>query len=133
MQRNPHLEKALVCIGKRNWFDAHEALEGVWRETENPERRIVQGLIHLVISFEHLRRGNPRGAQAQWLKAQVKLKRGTATLEGIEIGIWYRAIESFYASIDLAGAVAREKMPENLPAMKDWPVPALAATATPSA
>lgn len=133
VRTNPHLEQALVCIAQRRWFDAHEALEGVWREEKNPERRVIQGVIHLVISLEHLRRGNPRGAHAQWLKAQTKLKRGSATFEGIEIGGWYRAIESFYASIDLAGTAALGTVPADLPAMEKWPIPeALPASAATS-
>lgn len=118
-----HLQQARTCIAQRRWFDAHEELEAIWREAKDPERRILQGVIHLVVSFEHLRRGNPRGAQAQWLKAQTKLQAGRARYEGIEIGNWYHAIASFYALIDLAAAAERGTLPEDLPAMEEWPIP----------
>lgn len=57
-----------------HWFEAHERWEADWRALPpGPEKRAVQGLIHLAVALEHRRRGSLRPAAGQWAKAKDKL------------------------------------------------------------
>ena len=56
--RDPRVEEGLHLLRRRRWFDAHEAFEAAWGEADGDERAALQGLIHVAVAFEHLRRGN---------------------------------------------------------------------------
>ena len=45
-----------------DFFEAHEAWEGLWLETSGPERRFYQGLIQAAVALYHFGNGNLRGA-----------------------------------------------------------------------
>lgn len=104
MPRHPGFDEALRCIADRRWFDAHEGLEDAWRAAAGRERRTLQGMIHIVVAFEHVRRGNPRGARAQWTKAQAKLEGAPETFHGIRLAVWQQAVEAWFGEYPTAGA-----------------------------
>jgi hypothetical protein len=56
------------------FFEAHETLEDLWRDTRGPLRLFYQGLIQLAVAFYHLRHGNRRGAQSLLAKGLAKLE-----------------------------------------------------------
>ncbi len=120
------VREGLRLMRARRWYAAHDAIEQAWREANGDERAFLQGLIQVAVSFEHLRRGNPRGALSQWGKAGSKLGRlGTRTC-GIDIDVWCAEISRFFAQIDLerrAGAQGGGPSPEALPGETSWPVP----------
>ena len=126
---DPRVLEGIRLLRARQWYAAHEAIEPVWLEADGDERAFLQGLIHVAVSFEHLRRGNPRGALSQWGKAESKLGRlGTRTC-GIDIDAWRAEVRGFFAQIDLerrAGAQGSGAPPEALPGEPSWPVPPLA-------
>lgn len=110
----------------RQWYAAHQAFEAVWLEARGGEREFLQGLIHVAVSFEHLRRGNPRGALSQWRKAQQKLDRLGSRPFGIDVVAWRMDVRRFFARIDLETRVQRQRdgpPPDPLPDEGSWPVP----------
>jgi predicted metal-dependent hydrolase len=56
------------------YFECHEVLEQLWRETQSPHRVFLNGLIHGAVAIYQHRRGNAVGAARQLLRAQVKLE-----------------------------------------------------------
>jgi predicted metal-dependent hydrolase len=65
MQQDPW-RGGLALFNSGRFFDAHEALEDVWREAPNPSRlrRHLQGLVQLAVAFHHQSTGNLVGAQS---------------------------------------------------------------------
>ncbi len=114
-------------ITTRQWFEAHEAVEDLWREAEGIRRRHLQGLIHILVSLEHLRRKNPRGCRGQWEKARRRLTDVPPRFAGLEIQRWMEALEVFYAGLDLESAARNRSFSLPLPEIQSWPTPALAA------
>ena len=57
------------------YFEAHEAWEELWRQTEGPLRLYYQGLIQTSVGLHHLGTGNLNGARAQLGKALQKLEQ----------------------------------------------------------
>ena len=60
------LTHGLALFNRARFFDAHEALEDVWRESPHgtPLRRHLQGLVQLAVAFHHESRDNFIGARS---------------------------------------------------------------------
>lgn len=54
-------------------FHAHEVLEAVWKAAPETERELWRGLAQVAVGITHLRRGNPRGAEALLSRAADRI------------------------------------------------------------
>ena len=134
---DPALLAGLRLLRARAWFEAHEALEDLWREhPEGQRREALQALIQHAVALEHLARGNALGAFNVWSRAKARAKKLPGELEGIDLAGWGAALERFYAEVDLAqrvrgqlegGVAAGEAHIElpPLPPAATWPNPPL--------
>jgi uncharacterized protein len=78
MQGND-LRHGLALFNGARFFEAHEALEDLWREAprHSPLRRHLQGLVQLAVAFHHQSTGNRTGARSL-------LERAFHNLDGAE-------------------------------------------------
>ena len=58
-----------------NYFEAHEVWEELWSDYYLKDRKFVQGLIQLAVSFVHLGNGNMNGAVNQLKKCTAKFEQ----------------------------------------------------------
>ena len=65
-------QRGLDEYEKGDYFEAHEAWEDLWSDYNFPDRKFVQGLIQLSVSFVHLGNGNLTGAKNLLKKCQQK-------------------------------------------------------------
>jgi len=72
-------QPGLALFNAGHFFDAHEALEDVWREAprHSARRRHLQGLVQLAVAFHHQSTGNRVGARSV-------LERALRNVEGAE-------------------------------------------------
>jgi len=77
--------RGVVLFNHGEFFEAHEVLEDVWRAAPPGERKFLQGLIQVAVSFHHRSTGNLIGAGSL-------LKRGCSNLS---------SYPGSYAGIDL--------------------------------
>src|SRR5690606_14530396 len=70
----PALLQGVEEFNRAYFFEAHETLEDLWRETHGPLHTFYQGLIQLAVAFYHLSNGNRRGAQNLLAKGLDKLE-----------------------------------------------------------
>lgn len=74
------LPHGLALFNAGHFFDAHEALEDVWRplprdrSARHPLRVHVQGLVQLAVAFHHASTGNHVGARSVLERALRNLK-----------------------------------------------------------
>lgn len=68
-----------------HFFDAHEAWEDVWRESSEPERRWLQGLVQTTVALHHESTGNRTGAASVLDRAIANLETCPETLQGIDV------------------------------------------------
>jgi predicted metal-dependent hydrolase len=73
------------------YFDAHEELETVWRRSDDPSMRFLQGLIQWAVAFEHHRRGNGHGARVLLERAMRNIGAGPPDDMGMDISAWRAA------------------------------------------
>lgn len=125
MLDDPRYHEGLALFRAERWFEAHEVLEAVWRETpRGPERELLQGLIQLAVSLEHWRRDNPRGARGQWTKAQGHLAGLPPVYGDIALAELLDAFRALWEGLRLDDAVAAQAagLPWERPA-RTWPAP----------
>ena len=79
---HPSLGAFVGLFNQRRFWDAHEALEDVWRETGSD---FYQALILYASAFVHAQRGNPHGVVAQLRKARPKLDAGRPAYLGFDV------------------------------------------------
>lgn len=67
------------------FFEAHEHLEGLWREERGPSRAFLQGLIQICAGFHHFQNGNLIGAVALLKRGADKVRRYPSPHMGIDV------------------------------------------------
>ncbi len=57
MSRDESIEYARELFNAERYWEAHEVLEGIWKESNGDEKEVIQGIILLAAAFVHLQRG----------------------------------------------------------------------------
>ncbi len=81
------------------WFDAHEALEDEWRETADPERDFLQGLVHVTVAWHHAAKENQPGASRQLEKAARRLSPYAPAHRGVDVASVLGQVEAASARV----------------------------------
>tara|TARA_Y100001970_G_C13861656_1_gene664412 strand:+ start:327 stop:695 length:369 start_codon:yes stop_codon:yes gene_type:complete len=68
-----------------DYFEAHEIWEELWSNYYLKDRRFIQGLIQLSVSFVHLGNGNMIGAKNLLRKSKEKFLEFSGNQRGINI------------------------------------------------
>ena len=66
--------KGLKFYKDGNYFEAHEYWEDLWSDYYIEDKRFIQGLIQLAVSFVHLSNGNMNGAKSLLKKSEEKFQ-----------------------------------------------------------
>ncbi|MEZ0286200.1 MAG: DUF309 domain-containing protein [Thermoleophilia bacterium] len=114
----PQLAEFVALYRAGRFFDAHEVLEEVWRRSDAPPMRFLQGLIQWAVAFEHHRRGNAHGARVLLDRAWSRLRDAPEGYMGLDLSAWRVARPS------LADAFARWEAGGPRPAVTPPPVAA---------
>jgi uncharacterized protein len=69
------LQDGINFFNLGQYFEAHEAWEDLWRETQGPLRFFYQGLVQAAVGLHHLNKGNLNGSMAQLRKSISKLEQ----------------------------------------------------------
>jgi uncharacterized protein len=82
------------------FFDAHEALEDVWRAAPHSEKKFLQGLIQVAVALHHYGNGNLAGARSVLRRAFRNISLYPEGFGGIHsasllhsIAEWQRALD----------------------------------------
>tara|TARA_Y100000782_G_scaffold97794_1_gene111059 strand:- start:24 stop:392 length:369 start_codon:yes stop_codon:yes gene_type:complete len=103
-------QKGLMEYEKGDYFEAHEAWEDLWSDYNLPDRKFIQGLIQLSVSFVHLRNGNMNGARSLLKKCSEKFQPYQHLQRGINMDELKMGIETV--------ALAYEEIDD--PTIFDW-------------
>jgi hypothetical protein len=86
------LDLGIREFNEGRYFEAHDILEDFWQEYREPDRVLLQALIHAAVGFYHLENGNLKGCRSQFSKACAKI--GAYLPE-----YWDLLLEPLYASM----------------------------------
>lgn len=68
-----------------NYYDAHEYWEELWSDYHFEDRKFIQGLIQLSVSFFHIQNGNLKGAKGLIRKSLGKFIHYKGNQRGIDV------------------------------------------------
>ncbi len=80
---------------QEKFFEAHEVLEGLWRETKGETRDFYHGLIQLAAALVHFQKGNLPGAKELFRTASGYLKPYLPSYEGVALSQVSKEFETF--------------------------------------
>lgn len=79
------MKDGIFYYNSERYWEAHEAWEGVWKKCSGPEKRLVQGLILLAVSFAHAQKNDAPIGVAMLARAQEKIGDWSGAYHGIDI------------------------------------------------
>ena len=90
----------------REFYDAHEVWEDVWRESHELEKRFLQGMIQAAVALHHHSTGNVVGACSLMERAQRNLAACPEEFGEIRLGQLLATLGEWRAAV-----VAGERVP----------------------
>jgi len=91
--------RGIRLFNAREFYDAHEVWEDVWRESHGMEKRFLQGLIQAAVALHHHSTGNLVGACSLMARARRNLAGCPEEFGGIRLaellemlGEWREAV-----------------------------------------
>ena len=84
--------RGLELFNSGAFFDAHEAWEDVWRQSEGLDKQFLQGLIQVAVAFHHYSTGNVEGARSVLERAGRNLAEFPEEFGGIRVSLLLAAL-----------------------------------------
>ena len=107
--------EGIELFNRAAFFDAHEALEDVWRAAPQPEKKFLQGLIQVAVALHHYGNGNLAGARSVLRRAFRNLSLYPEGFGGIHsapllhsLAEWQRALDEGLSVPALPKIVVRQ-------------------------
>ena len=94
------LVHGLELFNETEFFEAHEALEDVWRAAPRPEKKFLQGLIQVAVALHHHGRGNSVGARSVLRRAFRNLSTYPEDFGGIHVATLLISIAEWQRALD---------------------------------
>ena len=91
--------RGIRLFNERNFFDAHETWEDVWRESKGPEKKFLQGLIQVAVAFHHHSTGNIVGACSLFERARKNLAEYPENFGGISVATLTASVAAWRHSL----------------------------------
>lgn len=87
-----NFSRGIELFNSREYFDAHEVWEDVWRAAPVEEKKFLQGLIQVAVALHHHTRGNLDGARSLLDRAQRNLSHYPDSYAGVNLAAVRAAI-----------------------------------------
>ena len=94
------LAHGLQLFNDSEFFDAHEALEDIWRAAPGPEKKFVQGLIQVAVALYHHGNGNVIGARSVLRRGFRNLSRYPEGYAGIHMAALLNSVSDWQRALD---------------------------------
>ena len=98
--------RGIRLFNAREFYDAHEVWEDVWRESHGMEKRFLQGLIQAAVAMHHQSTGNVVGACSLMERGLRNLAECPAEFAGIRLEELRVALREWRAAL-VGGEVRR--------------------------
>src|SRR5438309_10994919 len=92
-------ERGIRLFNAREFYDAHEVWEDVWRESEGLEKKFLQGLIQAAVAFHHHSTGNVAGACSLMERARKNLAGCPEEFGRIRVGVLLESLGEWRSAL----------------------------------
>ena len=102
-QKQKLYNEGLHHFKSKDYFEAHESWEDLWSDYYLEDRKFIQGLIQLSVSFVHLENNNMNGAKSLLRKAKEKFQLFSEIHRNINLDVLLneiKLVENKYNDID---------------------------------
>ena len=103
-------QRGADLFNAREYFNAHEVWEDVWRAAPQEERRFLQGLIQIAVALHHHSRGNLDGARSLLDRAQRNLSHYPDSYAGLNLAAVRAAITQCQHSLTTGAPLTPPKI-----------------------
>jgi uncharacterized protein len=93
--------RGIALFNQADFFDAHEALEDIWRAAPVENKKFLQGMVQIAVAFHHYSTGNRIGMRSVLERAVRNLSEpsgsfGQIQLEALlqSLGQWREALDN---------------------------------------
>lgn len=88
-------QRGIALFNQGHFFDAHEALEDLWRPSRGRRRRFLQALIQVTVGFHHHSTGNLTGARSLLARGGNTLAQYPAAYAGVKVAPLRSALDAW--------------------------------------
>jgi uncharacterized protein len=81
----PELIHGIEQFNSREFFEQHETLELLWRDTRAPIRGLYHGILQIGVGFHHWRKGNFHGATTLLEEGIERLRGFAPACQGVDV------------------------------------------------
>jgi hypothetical protein len=96
--------RGIQLFNRKEFFDAHEVWEEVWRDAEGQEKKFLQGLIQVAVAFHHHSTGNLTGTQSLLRRAAKNLADYPEQFLGIRVPDLLESLAKWQAVLPSGGS-----------------------------
>ena len=86
----PELIHGIEQFNAGEFFEQHETLETLWRETRTPIRGLYHGILQIGVGFHHWRNGNHHGASVLLEEGIARLGSFAPACQGVDVAALIR-------------------------------------------
>ena len=91
---HPQAVEGFLLFNAGKYFEAHEALENVWKAEKGRIRDLYQGILQIAVVYLHITRGNYNGAVKVHERSRKWLEGLPAVCKGFRTGASRCALSS---------------------------------------
>ncbi len=81
----PELREGIEQFNKGEFFEQHETLELLWRDTRTPDRGLYHGILQIGVGFHHWRNGNFHGASVLLDEGVERLRTFAPSCQTVDV------------------------------------------------
>lgn len=90
----------IELFNREEFFDAHEALEDVWRAAPAADKKFLQGMIQIAVALYHHGNGNTVGAKSVLRRAFRNLSRYPEGFGGVDLTALLHSVSAWQQAMD---------------------------------
>ncbi|MDQ6858251.1 MAG: DUF309 domain-containing protein [Chloroflexota bacterium] len=79
------LRNGIAQFNAGEFFEQHETLETLWRDTRTPVRGLYHGILQIGVGFHHWRHGNHHGATVLLDEGIERLRPFAPSCQGVDV------------------------------------------------
>jgi predicted metal-dependent hydrolase len=98
--RDEELRRGIFLFNEARFFDAHEALEDVWRASPPAEKKFYQGLVQVAVAFHHHSTGNFVGMRSVLHRAAANLAPAPVDFADIDLKPLLESIDRWLIAME---------------------------------